>query len=55
MICGVKGIRKVEKTETGDLLMAYCCNEVIMLGQKSSFGRMIFGIGRVIRVVQRVK
>ena len=47
--------RKVEKAEAGDLLMAYCCNEVVMYGQKSSFGLMIFGIGRLIRVVQGVR
>ena len=29
VIYGVKGSRKVEKAETGDLLMAYCCNEVV--------------------------
>ena len=27
---GVKGSKKVEKAEAGDLLMAYCCNEVVM-------------------------
>ena len=52
MIYGVKGSRKVEKAEAGDLLMAYCCNEVVMLGQKSTFGGVIFGKGRLIRVVQ---
>ena len=55
MIYGVKGSRKVEQAETGHLLMAYCCNEVVMLRQKRSFGRMIFGKGRVIRVVQGVR
>ena len=25
-----KGSRKVEKSEEEDLLMAYCCNEVVM-------------------------
>ena len=35
--------------------MAYCSNEVVMLGQKSSFGRIIFGIGRLIMNVQEVK
>ena len=36
--------------------MAYCCNEVVMQGQKSSsFSRVIFGIGRMIRVVQGVR
>ena len=55
MIYGVKGIRKVEKAEAGDLLMAYCSNEVDMLEQKSSFGRMIFGIGRLIMNVQGIK
>ena len=47
MIYGVKGSRKVETAEAGDLLKAYCC--------KSSFGGMIFGIGRLIRVVQGVR
>ena len=55
MIYGVKGSRKLEKAEAGDLLMAYCCNEVIMFGQKSSFGGVIFGIGRLIWVVQVVR
>ena len=55
MIYGVKGNRKVEKSGAGDLLMAYCCNEVVMSEQKSSFGRVIFGIGRLIRVVQVVR
>ena len=41
MINGVKGSRKVEKAEAGDLLVAYCCNEVIMQEQKSGFGRVI--------------
>ena len=50
-----KGSRKVEKAEVGELLMAYCCNEVVMLRQKSSFGRVIFGIGRLIMNVQGVK
>ena len=27
LIYSVKGSRKVEKAEAGDLLMAYCCNE----------------------------
>ena len=30
VIYGVEGSRKVEKAEAGDLLMAYCCNEVVM-------------------------
>ena len=55
MIYGVKGSRKVEKAEAGDLLMAYCCNEVVMSGQKSSFGGVIFGIGRLIGIVQEVR
>ena len=55
MIYGVKGSRNVEKAEAGDLLMAYCCNEVIMQGQNSTFGGMIFGISRMIRVVQAVR
>ena len=55
MIYGVKGSRKVEKAEAGDLFMAYCSNEEVMLGQNSSFGRMIFGIGRLIMNVKGVK
>ena len=55
MIYGVKGSRKVEKAEAGDLLMAYCCNDVVMYEQKSSFGRVIFGLDRLIRVVQGVR
>ena len=55
MIYGVKCSRKVEKAEAGDLFMAYCCNEVVMLGQKCIFGGVIFGIGRFISVVQEVR
>ena len=55
MMYDVKGSRKVEKAEAGYLLMAYCCNEVVMQGQKSTFGGVIFGIGRLIRVVQGVR
>ena len=32
--------------------MAYCCNKMVMQEQKSSFGRVIFGIGRLIWVLQ---
>ena len=35
--------------------MTYCCNEVVMLGQNSSFGLMIFGIGGLIMNVHEVK
>ena len=48
MICGVKGSRKVEKVEAGDLLMAYCCNEMVVERQESSFDAVIFGIRRLI-------
>ena len=44
MIYGVKSSRRVEKAEGGALLIAYCCDEVVMQGQKSSFGRVILGI-----------
>ena len=49
MIYDVKGSRKVEKVEAEDLLMAYCCNEVVIYREKSSFGGVLFGIGRLIR------
>ena len=55
MIYGIKSSREVEQAEAGDLLMAYCCNEVVIKGQKSSFGGVIFGIGSLIRVVQGVR
>ena len=27
---GIKGSREVEKAEAGDMLMAHCCNEVVI-------------------------
>ena len=55
MIYGVESSSEVEQAEAGDLLVAYCCNEVVIYGQKSSFGGVIFGIGRLIRVAQGVR
>ena len=52
MIYGVKGNRKVQQAEAGELLMAYCCKEVVI---QSSFVGVIFGIGRLIRDVQVVQ
>ena len=45
----------VKKAETGDLLMAYCSNEVVMYGEMTNFGIVISSIGRLIRVVQGVR
>ena len=55
MIYGVESSREVEQAEAGDLLVAYCCNQEVIQGQKSSFGGVIFGIGRLIRVVPGVR
>ena len=55
MIYGVEGSTKVEQAEAEDLLMAYCYNEVVILGQKSCFGGVIFGVDRLIRIVQGVR
>ena len=34
--------------------MTYFCDEMVVYGQKISFRRMMFGLGRFIRVVEGV-
>ena len=55
MIYGVKGSRKVKMNGAGDMLMTYCSNEVVMQREKSNFSTVMFGIGKLITIVQRVR
>jgi len=43
----VSKARQVEQCETRDLLMIHRFDDIIMNGEKSSFSRMMFDIGRL--------
>jgi len=50
----IKSSRYVKKSETSDLLMTYSSDDMIMNGEKSSFSRMMFDIGRLERIEEVV-
>jgi len=47
MVNGIKGWRKVEETETGDLLANNGIDEMIVKRNKYSFSRMKFAVSRL--------
>jgi len=54
MIYSVKSSRLVKKSEKSDLLMTHGFDDMIMNGEKSSYSRTMFDIGRLGRIQEVV-
>ena len=50
MVNGVKGSRKIKKTEASDLLLTHGSDNVVVYSKLSGFSRVEFGVSRLERV-----